>query len=48
MNQYETGKHVPDYFTLKKMAEVFNVPTAYFYVEDDKLAEFLKSYYHSK
>jgi transcriptional regulator with XRE-family HTH domain len=38
MNQYETGKHVPDYHTLERIAKVLNVPTAYFYAENDKLA----------
>lgn len=39
MNQYETGKHVPDFLTLKRVALVLNVPVAYFYCEDDNLAE---------
>ncbi len=39
MNQYETGKHVPDFLTLKRIAMVLNVPVAYFYCEDDNLAE---------
>ena len=39
MNQYETGKHVPDFLTLKRIAMVLNVPVAYFYCEDDSLAE---------
>lgn len=47
MNQYETGKHIPDYYTLKKIADVFKVPTAYFYAEDDNLADFLKNYLNS-
>jgi len=38
MNQYETGKHVPDYGTLKRIARVLKVPVVYFYCEDDELA----------
>jgi len=44
MNQYETGKHTPDFLILKRIAEVLNVPTAYFYTEEDKLAEIIKNY----
>lgn len=39
MNQYETGKHTPDFLTLKRIAEVLLVPIAYFYTENDMLAE---------
>lgn len=39
MNQYETGKHVPDYGTLKRIAKVLKVPAAYFYCDDKELAE---------
>lgn len=39
MNQYETGKHTPDFLTLKRIADVLLVPTAYFYTENDMLAE---------
>mgnify|MGYP006359312815 CR=1 FL=1 len=35
MNQYETGKHVPDFLTLKRIAMVLGYPVAYFYAEDD-------------
>ena len=44
MNQYETGKHTPDFLILKKIAKVLNVPTAYFYAEDDDLAEMISEY----
>jgi len=45
MNQYETGKHIPDFVTLKKIAQVLQVPTAYFYAEDDLLADKIKMMY---
>lgn len=40
-NQYENGKHLTDYLTLKRMAKVLKVPPAYFYTEDDLLAEII-------
>jgi len=36
MNQYERGKHVPDYDTLCKLANVLCVPVPYFYASDDE------------
>ncbi|OPH35629.1 helix-turn-helix domain-containing protein [Moraxella lacunata] len=41
MNQYERGKHTPDFLTLSKIAETLGVPTAYFYAENDDLAELI-------
>ena len=41
INQYERGKHVPDFLTAKHLAKVLGVPTAYFYAEDDSLAELI-------
>ena len=35
MNQYETGKHAPDYVTIKHIAGVLGVPVSYFYEEED-------------
>lgn len=45
MNQYERGKHVPDLLMASKIAEALELPTAYFYIEDDLLAEILQSGY---
>ena len=42
MNQYETGKHVPDFLMASKIAEILDLPTAYFYVENDLLAEIIQ------
>ena len=41
INQYEHGKHEPDYRTVQRFAEVLEVPTAYFYAENDLLAELI-------
>ena len=45
MNQYETGKHTPDFFTLQRIGKFLKVPTAYFYTTEDKLAKVIKIYY---
>ncbi|STX37713.1 helix-turn-helix domain-containing protein [Legionella feeleii] len=47
INQYETGKHSPDYLTLHRIAKVLNIPTAYFYAEEDDLAEVIRLYFGS-
>jgi transcriptional regulator with XRE-family HTH domain len=39
INQYERGKHAPDFLTVCNLAKVLRVPAAYFYAEDDNLAE---------
>jgi transcriptional regulator with XRE-family HTH domain len=41
INQYERGKHTPDFSTACNLAKVLDVPTAYFYAEDDALAELI-------
>lgn len=45
VNQYEAGKHTPDFLTLKHLADVLFVPTAYFYAEDDHLALAIKTFH---
>ena len=44
VNQYETGKHVPDFLTLKRIAMVLGYPVAYFYAEDENLALMIKEF----
>lgn len=41
INQYEHGRHEPDYRTVQRAAKVLEVPTAYFYAEEDLLAELI-------
>jgi transcriptional regulator with XRE-family HTH domain len=41
VNQYERGKHAPDFQMVKRLALVLNVPAAYLYTEDDDLAKAL-------
>lgn len=41
INQYEKGKHTPDFLTAKNLAAALGVPTPYLYSEDDRVAELL-------
>jgi transcriptional regulator with XRE-family HTH domain len=47
INQYETGKHVPDIQTARRLAEVLGVPAPYLYAEDDLLADWILAYTHA-
>ena len=44
MNQYETGKHEPGFDVLKRIAVRLKLPTAYFYCEEDDLAEMIEKH----
>lgn len=44
VNQYERGKHTPEFQTVERFAEVLGVPAPFFYCRDDALAEWLLSY----
>lgn len=44
INQYERGKHTPDYTTARCLAKVLGVPPAFFYTDDDGLAELIATY----
>lgn len=39
INQYERGKHTPDFATVERLAKVLKVPTPFFYARDNDLAE---------
>lgn len=39
INRYELGVHKADFLIAQRLAEILNVPTSYFYTEDDRLAE---------
>lgn len=45
MNQYERGKHGPDFSMVARIAAVLNVPEAYFYAQDDELAEVVLAFH---
>ena len=44
MNQYETGKHIPDYDIVENIAKVLRLPAAFFYTTNNELAYLLKAY----
>lgn len=44
MNQYERGKHAPDYRLMCKVAEILQMPVSWFYTEDDELARLQEIY----
>lgn len=44
VNQYERGRHTPDFGTLASIAQVLNVPVAYFYAVEDGLALWITRY----
>lgn len=41
INQYERGKHTPDFSTVERLAKVLKTPTPFFYCRDDDLAEWI-------
>lgn len=41
INQYERGKHTPDFLTVRNMARVLGVDATFFYAERDILAELI-------
>lgn len=38
MNQYERGKHGPDFSMVERIASALDVPECYFYCKDDDIA----------
>ncbi len=38
MNQYERGKHSPDYQLMCRVAEILKMPVSWFYTEDEEHA----------
>lgn len=44
VNQYERGRHSPDYGTLAALARVLKLPVAFFYAEEDGLANWITRY----
>lgn len=41
MNQYERGRHTPDFDMVCKLAKILDVPENYFYTLDDETAQLL-------
>ena len=38
MNQYERGKHEPDFSMVERIAKALDIPESYFYAKDDEAA----------
>lgn len=45
MNQYERGKHEPDFSMVERIAKVLDVPESYFYAKDDEAAWLLVTFH---
>lgn len=45
MNQYERGKHAPDYRLMTRVAEILNMPVSWFYTADDEQARLQELFY---
>lgn len=41
INQYERGKHMPDFKTAERLADALGVPLPYLYARDDDLAQLI-------
>jgi transcriptional regulator with XRE-family HTH domain len=46
MNQYERGKHSPDYTLMCRVADILQMPVSWFYTEDEELARLQEVFYH--
>lgn len=44
INRYEKGVHEVDIDTAQRLADVLNVPLAYFYTKDDQLALIIREF----
>lgn len=44
VNRYEMGVHQPDLETIQRLAAILKLPVAYFYAEDDELAQLIADF----
>ncbi len=44
MNTYELGRHEAEYSIVKKISNVFHVDPAYFYAENESVAELIRNW----
>ena len=44
INRYELGVHQPDWATVQRLADVLEVPTAYLFAEDERLARMILAF----
>lgn len=41
INQYERGKHMPDYATAERLAKALSVPTPYLFAREEEVAQWI-------
>lgn len=46
MNQYEKGRHTPDFEMVCSLARILKTPECYFYTKDDLMAEMILNFHH--
>jgi len=46
MNQYERGKHAPDYQLMCRVAEILKMPVSWFYTADEDEARLQEIFFH--
>ncbi|MCM0036283.1 MAG: helix-turn-helix domain-containing protein [Burkholderiaceae bacterium] len=46
MNQYERGKHSPDYQLMCRVADILKMPVSWFYTADEDEARLQEVFYH--
>ena len=44
MSRYENGVHEPPFPVIESIAGILKVPVAYFFCDDDRLAEIIRTY----
>lgn len=44
INRYELGVHKPDLLTARNLAKVLGVPVAFFYADEDEIADLIYRY----
>jgi transcriptional regulator with XRE-family HTH domain len=44
MSRYENGVHEPPFPIIESIAGILRVPVAYFFCDDDRLAEIIRTY----
>ncbi len=44
INQYESGKHLPDFKIAERLAESLDISVTYLYAEDDRLARLILAF----
>jgi len=45
MNQYERGKHAPDFSLMQRLAKILGMPVSWFYTDDDDMARLLEIFF---